>query len=252
MSTAAYDKYVLENCNRTPIRLKAQTGVIHYNRFTNNPLGRKMMSKMMPQGIQLGAAATGGAMKINMPEPTAHVPYVAPITGARGASMFSTPPPSNVSSLASSYAFETASFSDSGSVSGMSVSSANSLNEKERQRERLYEMHNRGLIGNQELIDAIAAIERDVVVVYEEPEAEPEAEPEVIEEAVDMDVPVIESSPGRGGAREGAGPPSRAEREIRFRTGQEIGAQRREARVAVDEVLENITGELEMDEEGLM
>ncbi len=270
MSVSAYDKYVMENCNKTDMRVRAKTGILHYNRFTNSPLGRKMMQNMMPQGIQLGAQ-TG--MAIKMSEPTPPVPNIQPITGARGASMFSVATPSSRTSLASSYAFETGSFM---SDDGMSISDAGSLNEKERQRERLYELHNRGLIGNEELLNGVARIEGQVVEVLYEPSAppargrsasepirEPEPSKDDITEPTDsfMDstpnfgeqplmgqTPLESPSPARGGAREGAGRPSRAERERQFLTGQTAGEQRREAGEAVDDLLDSAIEELEMEE----
>lgn len=272
MSVSAYDKYVLENCNRTPLSVRAKTGILHYNRFTNSPLGKKMMDSFIPQGVQMGAPPVQGGMKIQMPEPTPYKPYVAPLTSARTLSQFETPPPSNPSQTASSYAFETGSFM---SDDGMSVSSANSLNEKERQRERLYELHNRGVIGNQELLDGVARIEMEVVdVLYAKPEPEPEpsAEPERFEppisdpmgdpmgmgETPDIFEPLVQQamasisapSPSRGGAREGAGRPSRAEAERTFLTGQTAGQQRREAGEAIDEMLEGAIGDIEREQEG--
>ena len=259
MSVSAYDKYVIENCNKTDLRVRAKTGVLHYNRFTNSPLGRKMMNNMMPQGIQMGAETGMGIM---MAGPTPPVPHFHAITGARGASMFSTPTPSSRTSLASSYAFETGSFM---SDDGMSVSDAGSLNERERQRERLYEMHSRGMIGNQELLDGIAQIEREVVIIYDKPDPapvpdEPVKEPEISEPTDSFmdgtpDIGDImggqtpmESSPARGGAREGAGRPSRAEREQTYLTGQPAGQQRREAGEAVDSMLDETITEMEMEE----
>jgi hypothetical protein len=263
MSTLAYDKYVIENCNKTDLRVRAKTGVLHYNRFTNSPLGRKMFANMMPQGIQLGAQ-TG--MAITMSEPTPPVPNIAPITGARGASMFSTPTPSSRTSLASSYAFETGSFM---SDDGMSVSDAGSLNERERQRERLYELHSRGLIGNEELLNGIARIEGQVVeVLFERPESVVSSVEEPAKDDFDPSVPMgdpmdatpdfgeqplmgqtpLESSPARGGRREGAGRPTRAEREQTYLTGQTAGQQRQEAGEAVDDLLDSAIADLEMEE----
>ena len=265
-NTLAYDKYVMENCNKTDLRVRALTGVLHYNRFTNSPLGRKMFANMMPQGIQMGAE-TG--MAITMSEPTPPVPNIQPITGARGASMFSTPTPSRTESLASSYAFETGSFM---SDDGMSVSSAGSLNDKERQRERLYELHARGMIGNEELLNGIARIEGELVEVFfspTEPAVEPSAEPEPTKDDVNdpmaefMDgtpefeeqpimgqTPMESPSPARGGAREGAGRPTRAEREQSFLTGQTAGQQRREAGEVVDEMLDSAIYDIAREEEG--
>ena len=262
MSTLSYDKYVMENCNKTDMRVRAKTGILHYNRFTNSPLGRKMMNNMMPQGVQLGAQ-TG--MAITMSEPTPPVPNIQPITGARGASMFSVATPSSRTSLASSYAFETGSFM---SDDGMSVSDAGSLNERERQRERLYELHSRGLIGNEELLNGIARIEGEVVEIFERPESVVSASEEPSKDDLPVSVPMgdpmdatpdfgeqplmgqtpIESSPARGGAREGAGRPTRAEREQTFLTGQTAGEQRREAGEAIDDLLDSAITDLEMEQ----
>jgi len=266
MSTLSYDKYVMENCNKTDMRVRAKTGILHYNRFTNSPLGRKMMNNMMPQGVQLGAQ-TG--MAITMSEPTPPVPNIQPITGARGASMFSVATPSSRTSLASSYAFETGSFM---SDDGMSVSDAGSLNERERQRERLYELHSRGLIGNEELLNGIARIEGEVVEIFERPDAQGIPDAPVVEPSKDdlpvsvpigdpMDdtpdfgeqrlteqTPLLTPSPSRGGAREGAGRPTRAERDRQFITGQTPGLQRREAGEAVDDLLESAITDLEMEQ----
>jgi hypothetical protein len=53
----------------------------------------------------------------------------------------------------------------------------------------------------------------------------------------------------RGGRREGAGRPTRAEREITAITGQTAGEQRREAGEAIDEMLEEAVAEIEQEEQ---
>lgn len=53
---------------------------------------------------------------------------------------------------------------------------------------------------------------------------------------------------GHGGRREGAGRPTRAERQITTLTGQTAGEQRQEAGEVVDDILESAIGELEEEE----
>ncbi len=226
-----YDDYVLKKCGvLTPAQqlrtgFKTQGDIRKATALIKNPLNRSAYgragivdrSASEIQNIILTKANVKQDLRVNKLIGDANIPVrPAPVIG------FANDTDSDASSVYG--------VSSLGSYVPSTVSARSSIEEAVNQQIDLYEG---GLITKEELMEGIDMLG---------------ATPDLTE-VLGEQTPLTAPSPARGGAREGAGRPSRSEQDIRFMTGQSAGEQRREAGEAVDDLLEEAIGDIEAEVE---